>query len=512
MTTLNTKILRVPKEYRNKRIYQGAVTVSVIGGLAGGGGAPSYTAGNGIAIVGGEIAMSSPYTGAFTFTGKVTSQNGLTVTGGSAEITSGNIVPIVMNTAAAQSLIQIKQGGADKGFFGYSNSGSTGIAIYDSTLSTVNLMVTDAGKVGIGNPAPEYDLDVTGHCRITGSPLFGNHVLSLTDGTRDIGQIGGGYFRHGYFLGSVYSNDSVVLNWKDTPQILDADNEGLFTGSVFRFGTHIYSKDTTFQSGFTGKGWKLTKTGSAEEATYGLEVDSLRVRGSMNVYEMIINKIRATNGSLWVSDACELSDVVFVSGDSYRCYVDDHTNNPQPFAVNDIIKCQIYWLGNVKEWQGRINSIDAGGEYFVVNLDASAPDIPEIGDTVVRIGNVTDEDRQGSIYLTSSDSNAPYLEILDDYDTAYEPFADKSVLRLGNLDGLTDGDFPTLGGYGLYTTHAFLKGGIHAAFGKIANWVLSGNRIQSVGGTYGTGIYIDSVGDAAATGIGLYIYRSTAPV
>ena len=33
-----------------------------------------------------------------------------------------------------------------------------------------------------------------------------------------------------------------------------------------------------------------------------LELDELTVRGTMNVYELIVNKIRATNGSLWVSD------------------------------------------------------------------------------------------------------------------------------------------------------------------------------------------------------------------
>jgi len=31
----------------------------------------------------------------------------------------------------------------------------------------------------------------------------------------------------------------------------------------------------------------------------------------------------------------------------------------------------------------------------------------------VRIGNTGDTDRQGSIYMTADDSNAPYLDVID---------------------------------------------------------------------------------------------------
>jgi len=35
----------------------------------------------------------------------------------------------------------------------------------------------------------------------------------------------------------------------------------------------------------------------------------------------------------------------------------------------------------------------------------------------VRIGNTTDTDRQGSIYLTADDNNAPYIDVIDDVST-----------------------------------------------------------------------------------------------
>ena len=58
----------------------------------------------------------------------------------------------------------------------------------------------------------------------------------------------------------------------------------------------------TFSSGFAGSGWKIYKnklTGNIC-ATF----DELTIRKKMRVYELEVQKISATNGSLWVSDSC----------------------------------------------------------------------------------------------------------------------------------------------------------------------------------------------------------------
>ena len=52
-----------------------------------------------------------------------------------------------------------------------------------------------------------------------------------------------------------------------------------------------------FQSGFGGYGWRM------DADTNTLTVDNLVVRKLMQVYELVVNKISATNGSLWVSNA-----------------------------------------------------------------------------------------------------------------------------------------------------------------------------------------------------------------
>lgn len=60
-----------------------------------------------------------------------------------------------------------------------------------------------------------------------------------------------------------------------------------------------------FQSGYEGYGWRLDST------TNTLTIDYLVVRKAMRVYEMVINKITATNGSIWVTNASKADNVYY---------------------------------------------------------------------------------------------------------------------------------------------------------------------------------------------------------
>lgn len=71
-----------------------------------------------------------------------------------------------------------------------------------------------------------------------------------------------------------------------------------FTGSL---------SSVRFASGFAGYGWAIN-----ESELYGgiaATFDELTIRKKMRVYELEVQKISVTNGSLWVSDACS-GDVV----------------------------------------------------------------------------------------------------------------------------------------------------------------------------------------------------------
>lgn len=64
----------------------------------------------------------------------------------------------------------------------------------------------------------------------------------------------------------------------------------------------------SFASGFAGYGWAVKDeiTNGGFHATF----DSLTVRKKMRVYELEVQKISCTNGSLWVSDYCSGDEVI----------------------------------------------------------------------------------------------------------------------------------------------------------------------------------------------------------
>lgn len=60
---------------------------------------------------------------------------------------------------------------------------------------------------------------------------------------------------------------------------------------------------TQFMSGYNGYGWRF------DADTNMLTVDYLVVRKAMHVFELVVNQISATNGSLWVTDSGEIDEV-----------------------------------------------------------------------------------------------------------------------------------------------------------------------------------------------------------
>lgn len=86
-----------------------------------------------------------------------------------------------------------------------------------------------------------------------------------------------------------------------------SENNWVFKENVRMYGDLVTSSSITspeFASGFGGYGWRL------DADTNTLTVDYLVVRKAMRVYEMVINKISATNGSIWVSNSSKCSDAV----------------------------------------------------------------------------------------------------------------------------------------------------------------------------------------------------------
>jgi len=403
----------------------------------------------------------------------------------------------------------------------------------------------NSGNVGLGVTAPSVKLDINSTDnnqliirRISGTAANVDHAIAFISdaGTDLVGRIG-----HLGTLTGVWSFDmftdeaapltfwnssvermriradgNVGINETDPNFKLTVDGTGYFTGEVL-FEDNIGSE--TFFSGFAGSGWRLEEDSSGVNT---LSVDNLYVRKSMNVYELVINQIRATNGSLWVTDSVKLTgyalnpyyDSYPGAGNGYTCYIDDDNfpiGGDPPFVGGDFVRCQ-KWTGTGVKYYTAYIAARTGSPYvdtfYMRIIDGAGT--PSVGDVLVRVGNEYITNRQGAIYITSSDSNAPYIDVLDGIDDGYT-FTDKTKVRLGKLTGITDADFGgALSGYGLYSDNIYLKGQIiianpgdidqttldnAAAAGATvgANWNTNLSNIPGTLGTpTGSGLFLSS--------------------
>lgn len=221
----------------------------------------------------------------------------------------------------------------------------------------------------------------------------------------------------------------------------------------------------SFASGWTGTGWRLDY-GVTNTNTGTLELDDLWVRGTMSVYELLINQIRATNGSLFVTSSARVKD--YDSGDPEQITFEDITGHGvTPFAVDDLIMCQRVSLDALTVIKRVVREIvTLSGLTAEVQPTTGGPsDTGTIlpGDDFVRIGNLGDyPNRQGTIYLTADDSNAPYIDIIDDV-ASWADWTDisKNKGRIGRLNGISESPFGSLTGYGIYSQNAFMTGNVN---------------------------------------------------
>jgi len=230
----------------------------------------------------------------------------------------------------------------------------------------------------------------------------------------------------------------------------------------------------TFISGWmSGSGWKLEPDSSLK---YRLTVDDITVRGTMSVYQLLLNQVRATNGNLLVTSSAVV-DSVDRNRESFWT-VDVTGMNNAPFMPGDIILCQGADIsgasfdesGNISDNNYLVKRLvfvvtAVSGRRVYVGIPAGAPlhksNIKK-GDVFCRIGNTGDADRMGLIGLFSDEAHSPYLRVTDSVQSWSDWSDSKSTkVQLGRLTGINDPDFGGhLEGYGLYANNAYIKGKI----------------------------------------------------
>lgn len=210
----------------------------------------------------------------------------------------------------------------------------------------------------------------------------------------------------------------------------------LLNGNLTQSGN--YSIQNNFTSGFGGGGYRLDY-GVRNGSVSTLEIDNLTVRKNMSVYELLIRQIRATNGNIFVSASAQIDSVL--NSTTTWLMKDPAGSTYQPFSNGDILLIQKYNLDKsaVKLIYRVVNGAPSGRTLTLTTLAGAPGDTgtPEKGDEVVRIGNNGNTaNRDASVYLSSDDTNSPYLRINSGV-TNYTTWTDGSALRaqFGNLNG-----------------------------------------------------------------------------
>lgn len=206
----------------------------------------------------------------------------------------------------------------------------------------------------------------------------------------------------------------------------------------------------TFVPGFLGEGFKIW----LENGNWHIECDNLTVRQTMNVFELLIQKIRSVNGAIVVSQSNGKVTAVEDTGTQYKITFGEEFPT---FQEGDLIRCQSWSKNNIKFYWVEVKTAADG--YILCDKSEFNNVVPAVGDEVVQMGNTTNTDRQALIYITAQESGKPYIEILNGVKTKSLTGTDRT--RLGDLSNIVDPDFTgeaAVKGTGFYSTNAFLKG------------------------------------------------------
>ena len=207
-----------------------------------------------------------------------------------------------------------------------------------------------------------------------------------------------------------------------------------------------------FVDGFTGYGGRLW----GENNLVYLTLDKLTVRQTMNVFEMLINKIRSVGGQICVSAANGKIKTVTKSANGLNYLIAFEEDNQ--FLIGDLIRCQTFTGGKIKSYWVEVTVVSTDGVQVQVS-EFSEGNQPAVGDECVLMGSTSNTSRQNLVLIAATEDGKPRVDVLNGVSSKT---LDGSLrARLGNLDGIESSAFPdTLQpqGDGLFADNAYLKG------------------------------------------------------
>lgn len=246
--------------------------------------------------------------------------------------------------------------------------------------------------------------------------------------------------------GRITFEQGVVFGEEENGFVDGKGNAELLTAVV----KELLSSGDYSGGGLTDRGWKL---GMDEDRLSHLIVDKLTVRQVMNVFELLINKVRSVGGQICVSAANGKIKAVEEQGDYYLISFEQKNM----FVRHDLVRCQTFTGTDLRSYWVEVADVTTDG--IVVAKEEFEGVEPKAGDECVLMGNTAVENRQNLVLISATEDGEPRVDVMDG--VSGKSFGNALRARLGNLDGIKDDTFPWNNqprGNGLYADNVYLRG------------------------------------------------------
>ena len=246
--------------------------------------------------------------------------------------------------------------------------------------------------------------------------------------------------------GRITFEQGVVFGEEENGFVDGKGNAELLTAVV----KELLSSGDYSGGGLTDSGWKL---GMDEDRLSHLIVDKLTVRQVMNVFELLINRVRSVGGQICVSAANGKIKAVEEQGDYYLISFEQENM----FVRHDLVRCQTFTGTDLRSYWVEVADVTTDG--IVVAKEEFEGVEPKAGDECVLMGNTAVENRQNLVLISATEDGEPRVDVMDG--VSGKSFGNALRARLGNLDGIKDDTFPWNNqprGNGLYADNVYLRG------------------------------------------------------
>lgn len=246
--------------------------------------------------------------------------------------------------------------------------------------------------------------------------------------------------------GRITFEQGVVFGEEENGFVDGKGNAELLTAVV----KELLSSGDYSGGGLTDSGWKL---GMDEDRLSHLVVDKLTVRQVMNVFELLINRVRSVGGQICVSAANGKIKAVEERGDYYLISFEQENM----FVRHDLVRCQTFTGTDLRSYWVEVADVTEAG--IVVAKEEFEDVEPKAGDECVLMGNTAVENRQNLVLISATEDGEPRVDVMDG--VSGKSFGNALRARLGNLDGIKDDTFPWNNqprGNGLYADNVYLRG------------------------------------------------------